>query len=152
MVIHGIYSFLSFGFKFELVHRLTLKNGAGRDRTDDPQTASLMLSQLSYSPFILFIISSRYLDPKQSPTADSTLYLIVLGFPPLLMEFFIKSSQSMTMPRLVSMSRMTSSGNPIEDVTWKTPWTTGFPSIVLPEILSPGLWRFAWFLLKKALV
>ena len=24
--------------------------GAGRDRTDDPQTASLMLSQLSYSP------------------------------------------------------------------------------------------------------
>jgi hypothetical protein len=26
--------------------------GAGRDRTDDPQTASLMLSQLSYSPII----------------------------------------------------------------------------------------------------
>ena len=27
-----------------------LSGGAGRDRTDDPQTASLMLSQLSYSP------------------------------------------------------------------------------------------------------
>jgi hypothetical protein len=27
-----------------------INGGAGRDRTDDPQTASLMLSQLSYSP------------------------------------------------------------------------------------------------------
>ena len=30
--------------------------GAGRDRTDDPQTASLMLSQLSYSPDIFSVL------------------------------------------------------------------------------------------------
>jgi hypothetical protein len=35
------------------LHVCKVKNGgAGRDRTDDPQTASLMLSQLSYSPII----------------------------------------------------------------------------------------------------
>jgi hypothetical protein len=33
--------------------RVFINGGAGRDRTDDPQTASLMLSQLSYSPNIL---------------------------------------------------------------------------------------------------
>jgi hypothetical protein len=32
------------------VLKASYENGAGRDRTDDPQTASLMLSQLSYSP------------------------------------------------------------------------------------------------------